>query len=439
MPLDLVLDGGKQRTHLSTFVEKTLRDRASQDTIQLVHLRSGDYRLLNSILRTLTADPEEVRCSRMESFILQNQGGRTVNVSEYFVHTRFPKLRHLDLTKCFVSSLGTLQSQTKLLTTLVLDIKLCLRKTTTPELLSLLASNPSIQKLALTGCLIPDYWSEDQDQSRVSLPELKELKLAGESNDVSKFLKNLVFPDVLDHLDISLYHYRMMDIEDVIGPYLRDFFRRRGRSQSGLGICASLESNILFHVGDGGTLHSPSLVTKRVVPFLTLTLPSPMAILDHNILYDLKNERLRGLITCTPQERIVYLKIRYNPTRTNTNSTAMGNVYALLPNLKVLHSEWIPLSLLFPKPIAERKDLSPPQSLRHLIIETTCDDWTPLTSFLSLSRTPPAKRLDFLHITSPAPMHPEVEEDLRNSVQELGLTRLPQSPVATIAGAQTSI
>ena len=438
MPLDLVLDRGTHRARFPASVAKALRDRTSQDTIQLVHLRSEDNRLLGSILRTLTADPEEVRCSRMESFILRNQGGRVVNVSEFFAQTHFPKLRHLDITNCIISPLGTLLSQIKLLTTLVLHLNMPLP--TKSELFSLLASNPSIQKLALTGHSILNHQGEDGEQSRVSLPELKELKLAGRSREVSTFLNNLVIPDVLDRLDINLDCCGVEDISGGIGPYLRDFFRRRGRSQNDLGICASLESDVLFHVGDGDTLHSPTLVTKPAAPFLTVTLIPPMMLIpDDNALYDLKNELFLGLIACTPQEKIVYLKIRDDPTATDGNSTAMGNVYGLLPNLKVLHSEWMLLSLLFPKQIAERKDLSPSQSLRHLIIESTGDDWTPLTSFLSLSRTSLAKRLDFLHITSPARMRPEVEEDVGSSVQEFRLVRVPRSLVVTTTGTQTRI
>ena len=137
-PLDLVLDGRKpNNTPLDAIVRDTLRDRASRDTIRLVHLRSEDWELLSSVLGALATDREGVRHNRLGSFILQNKGDRPVDVSKFFANTRFPKLRHLDLTHCTVSSWGDLIFQTTLLTMLVLHLSFPSFAPTAPQLLLL--------------------------------------------------------------------------------------------------------------------------------------------------------------------------------------------------------------------------------------------------------------------------------------------------------------
>lgn len=421
-PLELVLDRerGKNRdASLDAGVRNTLRDRASRDTIRLVHLRSKDGRLLNSILGTLATDRREVRDSRMESFILQNEGGTIVDASNFLARTQFQKLRHLDLTNCMISSWDDLTPQTEFLTTLVLHLSPSLSSPTTPQLLSFLASSPSLQELTLTGYSLPG--DQNECYSQVSLPQLKRLKLAGENKDVSMFLDRLVHPDILDHLDISLDGPR--DISSTIGPYLRDYFRRRGRPQSCLGVYASFSRGLLFHLGDGDNLrfHPPTLLSEPIVPFLVIT------VADQIFAQDSPEELFLGLIAHIPQEEIVYLRMYGSPMAIRSNPTTMGRIYALLPNLKVLYFKLIHLYALFPEPRPNGTVWFPSQNLRYVFLERvlTGGDWTPLTTFLYFSfRTSSAKRLDFLQITGRTNMSREVEDDIRSSVQDLRHVRL---------------
>ena len=413
IPLDLVLDADSPRgTPLCTSVQNTLRDRAARYAIRLVHLRSEDVGLLDAILRTITVDQEVVRCSRVESLILQNQGDIPVDAPAFFTHTRFPNLRHLNLTHREIPHWDDLISQTKHLTTLVLHLNSPSSIPTMPKLLSLLAFNPSLQKLALTGDSLP----EDQDggRSQVSLPLLKELELAGECKDISILLGRMVYPGVLDRLDISLDGCEAGDIPDTIGPYLQDYFRRRGRSQSGLKMYTSFaERRLTLRIGDVDSLRSPTEADS----FLVITITAP-----HDPIWKL----LLSLLAHTPHEEIVYLRACGDFITPFGGAEVVGSLYALLPNLRELYSKSMALLIIFSGPGAGGEDRYPSQSLRYVSLErmTLCD-WTPLTYFLSFSpRASPSKRLDFLHVASRFRMGPEVEDVIRSSVREFSFTHL---------------
>ena len=416
-PLDLVLDEETpKKTPIDVSVQNALRYRASRDTIRLVHLRSENRRLLSFILWMLVADRKELRDSSVESFILCNESGQAVDVSNFFANTHFPKLRHLDLTHCIISSWDDFTLKTNLLTTLVLRLCHLSSVPTTPQLLSLLAPNPSLQKIVLVGYSLPE--DQNKDHPRVSLPQLKEIELAGGCEDVFMFLRKLVCPDVLDHLEISLYECTVEDVSETIGPYLRDYFRRRGKSQSGLAIYTSFAENILFHVGDGGAFHSPTLVPESIVPFLSISMYCVFP-------QDPPQGILLGLVAHTPNEEIIHLQIRGKDPRTRGNLTTMANIYALLPNLRVLYCKSMSLYTVFPIPGEDEEDTLPSQSLRYVFLEqvfTGGGNWTPLTTFLSSPfRTPSAKRLDLLHIVSSVRLRPEVEDNIKSSVQQFRL------------------
>ena len=418
-PLDLVLDEETpNKASVDVSVQTALRDRASRDSIRLVHLRSENRKLLSFILWTLVTDRKKVRDSSVESFVLHNKGNQPVDVSNFFANTHFPKLRHLDLTHCIISSWDCFALQTNLLTTLVLHLYSIPPVATTPQLLSLLASNPSLQKIVLVGCSLPEDRNEDHPQ--VSLPQLKELELAGGCEDVSRFLNRLVFPKILDHLDIDLDGCTVQGVLETIGPYLRDYFLRRGKSQGGLTISTSFEEGILLHVGDGDGFNSSSLMPEQIVPFLAINM---------GVIYSLNppQELFLSLLTHTPQEEIVHLQILgQDPGSARGDSTTMSNIYALLPNLRILYCKWVPLSVVFPMSCPSEEDPFPSQSLRCVFLEVafTNVNWRPLIDFLCLSfRMSSARRLDLLHIISDARFRPEVEDYIRSSVQEFRLIR----------------
>jgi hypothetical protein len=87
----------------------------------------------------------------MESFILQNENDNTsVDTSNFFAYYRFPKLQRLKLINCTISS-WDLMSRIAGLTTLDLDVNYLSPTPTISQLLPILASNPTLQKVSLSG------------------------------------------------------------------------------------------------------------------------------------------------------------------------------------------------------------------------------------------------------------------------------------------------
>ena len=122
-------------------VRETLRDRAVRDTIRQISLESGDPDLLDSIISSTTPDDVELRSSQVESLAVHNQSGgqSTVEISNFFLRSRLPALRHLSLSgMCRISTWGWLESQTTRLITLLLKIEATSSAPTTSQLLSFL-------------------------------------------------------------------------------------------------------------------------------------------------------------------------------------------------------------------------------------------------------------------------------------------------------------
>ena len=198
-PLDLVLHGSDYGYYdfYGTTLDEVLEDCATQDTIRRVHLAANDWGILCSILDSLTSNREEPRSSDIESFVLRNESDRPVCISKFFACYRFPKLRRLDLFDCAISSWDHLTSRTSVLTTLVLDVDrpshinyTSSPTPTTCQLLSILASNPTLRKVGLVNRAIPDDGG-GESSVRVQLHHLKELRLEGGLRDVIRLLDQL--------------------------------------------------------------------------------------------------------------------------------------------------------------------------------------------------------------------------------------------------------
>ena len=408
-PLDLVLSEFRFAGESpDIFLRKSLRERASRDTIRVVHLRSTDWKLLSIVLFPLTPNRKEIRYTSVESIILRNLNDKPVHASRFLAYNRFPKLQRLEITNCTIVSWDLLASHTTALTTLTLHLSHLSPIPTTFQPVSILTSNPILKKLTLTGCSVPN----DGDKScslRASLSHLKELKLAGRPHNVIKFLHRLDVPKRMDNLDVTLNHSTIEDISDSVGPYLRDYLRHRGRPEHGLGIYISSDGCVALHVGDTGGLDPSTLVSKRVVPFIAITVNAPSG--------DLPERIILSLIAHTPREEIVYLQTRGNPT-------AMENIYSQFPNLRALHSERVPLSAMFPKPTPNGDSRVPPL-LRHIFFERLVadgGDWTPLTTFVS-RRACSEKWLDSLEIISSSRMRREVVENIGTMVWDFRTDR----------------
>ena len=407
-PLDLVLNGRQFKEGSFIYsMETALQDRAARDTIRTIHLVSGDSELLDSILSPSAPDYEEIRSSSLESLILLDESeDSSADVSDLFAYHNFPKLQRLELVNCDISSWDLLVSRTSILTTLKLDFSYTSPNPTTSQLLSILNSNPALQKISLIDYAIPDDGG-DNSFTRVSLHHLKELELAGDSQDVFAVLRRLDHPKNMDRLTIDLKNCDTEDLSELIGPYLRDYIQRRGKSPNGLGLFLSSGHPIVFHVGDVDGVDFSAVGPVRMKTFMEITI---------HLAYRLSKEFLTELVTLDligypPWEEIVYFRARGDPIRMEVYPDQWTH-------LRALHFEGTPLHIAFENPNNDGKILHSLQRVTLDRVAVRHGDWSPLMSFLARCSSS-RNRLDTLEIIGSYSMRPGVEENIRGAVGEL--------------------
>ena len=408
--LDLVLDdpgdGGK---YFDGTLTNVLRDRASRNTIRRVHLKSKDIQLLNSILSSLTPEGGEVRSNWMESFILWGWEAATVDASDFFARHHFPKLQRLRLTNCIISSWDCLIPGTKALTHLNLAFTHPSSNPTTSQLLSILESNPLLQKISLSWDAVP----VDDDHMSICVPlrHLRWLALAGDSRHVLTLLHRLEHPAILDQLDIALYGCTVTEFSETIGPYFKNHFQRRGSSQSGLGLDLKCSDRIVLRVGDVVGADPSCVRLDKVVKFGIR--------MDQALTGDMREEAIIGLISHLPREELVHLEALDEPVLGGT--AAMGDIYAPFPNLGTLYLTGIHLPTAFPgrNHNSNGDDVVLPY-LQNLVLdhpEVDNFDWSPLTTFLA-GRKPSGEGLDTFKIINSRHMCLEVAESIERMFQK---------------------
>ena len=410
-PLDLVLKHAGGR-HFDTTMRNILQDRATRDTIRRIHLTTKDSELLSSMITSLTSDSEELRSNSIESFILWNYGDIPVDVSGFFAHHHFPKLRRLELFTCTIPLLlwDRLSSRTPVLTTLVLHSLSPSSIPTTSQLLLILASNPALQKITFIGSVVPDD-DGSRPSFRVQLRHLKELRLQGHLRYVIRLLHQLDYPRNIDELHLTPCGCDVVDISRTIGPYLQDHLQRHNRPRNGLSLFVTRGSNvddmweITLYVGDarGINFSAPEWTNT----FVTITV-----VLNGALGVDVVKRATLDLITHVPREEVVYFQTYDNPI-------AMEDTYTQFPNVRALSLCTIPLSKAFPKSTTVGDGRIFP-SLEHVLLKNTFaseGDWSPLMTFLA-RRVSSGNRLDTLTITNSS-VCPEVMEGIRGMVREL--------------------
>ena len=401
IPLDLVLDADAfYDERLSKTLIDALQGHVNRDTIRRVHLRSRRSVILTSVLSSLTSRGGEVRSNSMESLVLWNRDVHPpVDLSNFFAGYHFPKLQRLELKHCTISTWDHLMSRTGALT----NLSLCLARppcnVTTSQLLSIFASNPLLQRIALVCGMVPNDYDDDLS-SCVPLRHLKYLELAGNLQDIFRLLHRLDHPEILDELVITPNRYMITEISQIIGPYFRDHLERCGRNQSGLGLdlrykgdCLVLRVGVVVG-GDPRLLRMGKVVTLNAGGQNT-----GRAVLD--------------LIAQGPREEFVHFQV-LNKTRT------MGDIHTSLPNLRTLHLTGLHLPTAFPERNSGGDEGILP-CLRHLILEcsTTDDgDWSPLLTFLA-GRASTGNRLCLLRIVGVDRMSSEMEERIRELFEGL--------------------
>ena len=419
-PLDLVLGSyNYDDNYFDVDLYDALRDRAAKDTIRRVHLAAGSAGLLRSIITSLIANPGELRSNNIVSFVLRNQSKIPFGIPDFFAHYRFPKLQRLDLSNCAISSWDHLPSRTSVLTTLRLEFGFTSLIPTTSQLLSILASNPALQEVGLLKFAIPTDGG-GKSSSRVQLHHLKKLHLHGDLPHVLKFLPRLDHPRNIDHLLLTLQGCNLVDISQIVGPYLQDHLQRRDRTQSGLNLSVTSgyrtyrALHIALQVGDGRGIDFSNPAQAKMNVFMAITM-----ILNGKPPSALRAGAILDLIACTPREEVVYIKARNYPV-------VAEDTYTRFPNLRAISFGYLPLATAFPTPnlVGDGKIFP---SLEHVLLEGVSvdddgdDDWKPLTTFLAC-RMSSGNRLDTLVITNHmSDMSQEVEGDVRAMVREFNL------------------
>ena len=346
-PLDLVLsgnyDGGfDDEDSLDEDLCNALKDRATRDAIRCVHLRADYSTLIGDIINELTTGDEELRSNSMESLVLWNLDSTDpVDVSRLFTHYRFPRLQRLKLADCTISSWDHLSSRTSILTTLELDFADRSRTLTTSQLLSVLASNPTLQRVALFRRAVPD---DDSGESsfRVQLHQLKELCLGGILQHILKLLNRLDHPRNLDTLNLTLHSCGVMDISRTIGPYLRDHLQRRDRPQDGLNLLAPREgphpSQITLHIGNARRIKFSAPSRAEITTFVRVRV-----LLSRAPHEEVLQTAALDLTTYVPREEVAHFRMYHK-------IAARVDMYTQFPNLRALSFANISLPAAFPNP-----------------------------------------------------------------------------------------
>ena len=407
-PLDLVLGDLRYYDRISDIaLRDALQDRAARDAVRRVHLRSGNAASLSSIIAPLAAAGEGIRSNSVESFILDlfSRADTAVDVSDFFARYCFPKLKRLELLKCRITSWDLMHmSRTTGLTTLVLHFDHPSPPPTTPQLLSILASNPSLRKVSLSERAVPEDGGGGSP-CPVPLRHLRKLELAGGLRHVIGLLHRLDHPTNVD-LALTLCDRTAEDITRIVGPYIRDYLRRRERSQGGLGLSAiRIGDYTMVRVGDMGGIDLSTRVWDGASTFVSIGLK------PNETPQDPSEKWFLDLVAHIPQDEIISLHSWGEPA-------VMGSVPTQFPNLRALDSGLVPLSAVFPESNLGGNDRIP-LSLRRIDLEELVvdgGDWSPLTTFLT-SRASSGSQLDSLRVVG-SHMCPSVEGHVRSMVQE---------------------
>jgi len=420
-PLDLVLDGDKcdLEEPFDAPLQRAVRDRVMQGTIRQVHLSCVDRGTLASIISALTPDGEGVQNETIESIILRDRGIPPMDVSEFFARSRLSKLCTLDVSGNFqISSWDCLTSRTTLLTTLSLEISQFSPSTalTTSQLFSILASNPNLQQLMLSDVALP--FDIDRSTFQVPLLNLSMLTLTGDFGRLFALLRQLILPETLDGVLLTGFDCTVEDISRILGPYMRNYFRRDARFQDRLGICSFTSRG------------SISISVNAVCDHAVAPAPKPPIAVFTVVLADLAlphppEKFLIDLIALIPQTHVVSF---------NANSThhmkPPEELFSMMPDIETLYLSGVEVSegFLQPNPEGPHANTKLLPSLRSLHLEdvTLGDDWGHLTMYLA-HQTSDDQSIS-LEVFGDSPyMCPEVVNEIKGLVEEFAHDKKPEA------------
>ena len=407
-PLDLVLSNPEGE--LGDQLRDALWNRATRDTIRSVHLRDNSTSrkpVLSSVISSIVVEGEETRSSSVESFVVDNRRRPIVDVSAFFSRYHLPKLRRLHLHGCRISP-SSILPMSRITTLTTLKIARGLTPTpTSPQLLSIISSNPLLQFLDLSPSSAPRVTGDHRPSPSVPLRHLKELYLWGETFHATSWLLNrLELPDQLDSLEMTLFGFSLEDISQSLGPYLGDRVRRLGGLPGGGLELSAKHSGGFFNL----CVESTRTTGDSAEVYLSVHV---MAI--DPMMKDEEAVRLGfDLIAHIPREQIVHLKTTLPILRSEELCIGMRN----LTYLRVSHPD---LSTWFIEPDIWGPDTSREllRSLDRLDISRPTlggGDWIPLTNFLT-RRAAVGNRISLLLLKHYPLMRPEVVESIEQVVE----------------------
>jgi hypothetical protein len=407
-PVDLVLNQGDSMSDSDICprwpLRDALRDRAASDTIRSLHLFNDRF-LAAFVLSILTPDDEDVRRSSIESISLQY-----VDASRFFARHRFPKLWYLSFsTGVTISSWQDFELRTTALTTLSLTFNSVPRVPTTPQLLSILASNPRLQSLTLSNYMVP-RGGGDGSTVPVPLRHLKKLILTGDFCFIFQLLRRLDHPETMDEIALTVLYCRVEDILGTLGPYMQGYIQRNGRFRDGLGIhVASSIRHISVRVSTINRVTRP--ISKNSFATFAATFGDELPLPAENRLYI-------EFVAHIPSEYVVYFG-------GEVSVDVVRGIVATMPKIRKLHLTGALLVGRFLQP-----DLDGPlssekllPSLRWLHLKDTAleeDDWSPIIPYLT-HQTSGGQRISLTIEGARQHICKDVLEEIKGLVEELVL------------------
>ena len=362
--------------------------------------------LLRTIISSLTVDGEGIRSSSIESITLEHTG---LDISNFLVHYRFPRLRVLRLlTSGGISPWDHLKLQAASLTTLSLGFVRAPDSPTTPQLLSILASYPDLQDLTLYGAVIPND-ADDSSTFRVPLHRLKKLELIGDCSHVFRLLHRLECPDTMDQVYLFISECTGEGVSEFLEPYLRDRIRRDVRFQGRLGINVSCSPNsILFEVDNLSKFNILTTLLGHGRPSLSFT-----ALFGDGLPQGADEKVCIDLIALIPRERVVDFTGGLRSHDMRDLLVSMPGIENLNLTGPIVSDTFLQLDLL------SHTKLLP--SLRHLCLDyftlQNYDDWSPLITYLK-HQTSGGQVISLQFRGKYPPIPPEVAREIEGLVED---------------------
>jgi len=412
-PLDLVLHTDYTLGNPVLFdgpLRDAVRTRVACGSIRSIHLGDPGGEVLQSVVASLILDGEDIQDSSVESLIVDNY---FLDISPFLIRYHFPRLRVLSLYWRGISSWDHLKIQAMSLTTLSLWSFESPTRITRCQFISTLSSHPNLQDLSLCEAMAPEEVG-DGSTSRVSLNQLKKLRLCGLSREVLSLLDWMEYPDEMDFVHLGLSRCIGKTILEFFASYLRDRIRRDVRFRSRLGIRLSGATDSLsFRVGTLGQLDALPVLPGHGYPSVSFAVEFGDGLPKGGI------EKLcSNLLKATPQERIVEFTL--GPNRGIMKKVTLPVTMPNVENLYLLRPD-ISGTFLQPRRLSRTKLLP---SIRHLYLSYPTlqndDDWRPLIAYLT-HQTSGGQAISLGLRRKAPPVSPEVVREIESLVDGFDL------------------